>query len=166
MAKLGPAVSAERMLQDYVGQLYQPACRSGRLAVRDGYASARQIASWRSKIKDGWSAVQVEHVDSLGVSEEPQIGDSLTVHAYVALGSLGPDDVSVEVVHGRASENDDLSDVAVAELQVAEDLGRGRFLFSGEIVIDHSGSFGYTVRVLPEHESLASKAELGLVVNA
>ena len=166
MAKLGPAVSAERMLQDYVGRLYQPACRAGRLAVRDGYSSAKQMASWRSKIKDGWSAVQVEHVDSLGVSEEPQIGDSLTVNAYVSLGSVGPEDVSVEVVYGRASDSDDLSEVAVADLQVSEDLGRGRFLFSGEIVIDHSGSFGYTVRVLPQHESLASRSELGLVVNA
>jgi starch phosphorylase len=39
-------------------------------------------------------------------------------------------------------------------------------LFTGSIVIDRSGSFGYTVRVLPKHEALASKAELGLVVNA
>ena len=47
-----------------------------------------------------------------------------------------------------------------------EDLGRGRHLFSGTLVIDRSGSFGYTVRVLPKHEALASKAELGLIVNA
>jgi len=52
------------------------------------------------------------------------------------------------------------------ELQVKEDLGNGRHLFSGSLVIDRSGPFGYTVRVLPRHEALASKAELGLIVNA
>ena len=38
-----------------------------------------------------------------------------------------------------------------------EDLGKGRHLFSGTLVIDRSGSFGYTVRVLPKHEALASR---------
>jgi hypothetical protein len=47
------------------------------------------------------------------------------------------------------------------ELKVQEDLGSGRHLFSGSLVIDRSGSFGYTVRVLPRHDALASKAELG-----
>ncbi|WP_028280410.1 alpha-glucan family phosphorylase [Arthrobacter sp. H5] len=166
MAKLGPAVSAERMLQDYVGKLYQPAWRAGRIATESNFDAARRTAAWRSRINDGWSGVQVEHIDSIGVTEDPQIGDSLTVNAYISLGSISPDDVTVEVAYGRASDSDELSDVSLASLEVSEDLSRGRFLFSGGIVIDHSGSFGYTVRVLPRHESLASKAELGLVVNA
>jgi starch phosphorylase len=33
-------------------------------------------------------------------------------------------------------------------------------------VIDRSGSFGYTVRVLPKNDALASRAELGLIVTA
>ena len=52
------------------------------------------------------------------------------------------------------------------ELKMQEDLGSGRHLFSGSLVIDRSGPFGYTVRVLPRHDALASKAELGLIVNA
>ncbi len=108
----------------------------------------------------------MEHVDSVGVTENPQIGDSLTVNAYVALGNLDPDDVAVEVAFGRASDNDELDSVALEDLAVAENLGSGRYLFTGGITIDHSGSFGYTVRVLPRHSTLVSKAELGLVVNA
>ncbi|TDK24885.1 glycosyltransferase family 1 protein [Arthrobacter crusticola] len=166
MATLGPAVSAERMLQDYVGHLYQPAWRAGRDATEDRYALARRTAAWRTRIQGGWPAVQVEHVDSLGVSEDPQIGDALTVNAYVALGNLDPSDVAVEVAYGRAAGDDELSDVTLAELRVAENLGSGRYLFTGDTRIEHSGSFGYTVRVLPRHATLASSAELGLVVNA
>jgi starch phosphorylase len=110
--------------------------------------------------------VHVEHVDSVGVSEDPQIGDTLQVNAYVALHSLTPEDVSVEVAYGRAEESDTLAEITVMELKVQEDLGSGRHLFSGSLVIDRSGSFGYTVRVLPRHDALASKAELGLIVNA
>lgn len=166
MSHLGPAVSADRMLQDYVNVLYRPAAVAGRKASADNFAAAKELAAWSSQLRAAWPQIQVEHVDSVGVSEDPQIGDDLQVNAYVALHTLRPEDVAVEVAFGRAEDSDELTDVTVAELQSVEDLGKGRYLFSGTLVIDRSGSFGYTVRVLPKHEGLASKAELGLIVNA
>ena len=35
--------------------------------------------------------------------------------------------------------------------------------YSGEVPLDRPGPFGYTVRVLPNHPLLDSRAELGLV---
>jgi glycogen phosphorylase len=35
--------------------------------------------------------------------------------------------------------------------------------YSGELPLDRPGPFGYTVRVLPRHALLDSRAELGLV---
>ena len=166
MSHLGPAVSADRMLKDYVNVLYRPAAVAGRRAVADNFAEAKALAAWISRVRAAWPQIQVEHVDSVGVSEDPQIGDMLQVNAYVALHDLTPDDVSVEVAYGKAEDSDELADVTVAELKAIEDLGKGRHLFSGTVVIDRSGSFGYTVRVLPKHAALASKAELGLIVNA
>jgi starch phosphorylase len=166
MSHLGPAVSAERMLKDYVNVLYRPAAVAGRRAGADNFAEAKALATWISRVRAAWPQIQVEHVDSVGVSEDPQIGDILQVNAYVALHDLTPDDVSVEVAYGKAEDSDELADITVAELKAVEDLGKGRHLFSGTLVIDRSGSFGYTVRVLPKHEALASKAELGLIVNA
>ncbi|MDQ0147506.1 MULTISPECIES: alpha-glucan family phosphorylase [Pseudarthrobacter] len=166
LSHLGPAVSAERMLRDYVNILYRPAAEAGRSATANSYAQARALASWSAKVRGAWPQVHVEHVDSVGVSEDPQIGDTLQVNAYVALNALTPEDVCVEVAYGRAEENDTLADITMMELQVKEDLGNGRHLFSSSLVIDRSGPFGYTVRVLPRHDALASKAELGLIVNA
>jgi starch phosphorylase len=166
LSHLGPAVSAERMLHDYVNILYRPAAEAGRRAVADSYAQARTLAAWIAQVRSAWPLLHVEHVDSVGVSEDPQIGDTLQVNAYVALHTLSPDDVAVEVAYGRAEESDTLADITIMELKAQEDLGSGRHLFTGSLVIDRSGSFGYTVRVLPRHEALASKAELGLIVNA
>jgi starch phosphorylase len=42
----------------------------------------------------------------------------------------------------------------------------GLWGFSGTVVLERAGSFGYTVRVVPKHENLASSAELGLVAGA
>ncbi len=166
LARLGPAVSADRMLKDYVARLYQPAAVAGRAARAQDYAQAKELAAWITKVRAVWPRLAVEHVDSLGLVEEPQIGDVFTVQAYVALAGLSPQDVSVEVAFGRALDSDELSDTQITVLDGAEELDNGRYLFTGDVVIDRSGSFGYTVRVLPNHPALATKAELGLVVNA
>ncbi|WP_318282296.1 MULTISPECIES: alpha-glucan family phosphorylase [unclassified Paenarthrobacter] len=166
LANLGPAVSAERMLHDYVNNLYCPAAVSGRRASADSYREAKELAAWTTKVRNAWPEVVVEHVDSVGLSEEPQVGDTLQVNAYIALNNLAPEDVAVEVAFGRAEESDELEDIVVAELDPKEDLGHGRHLFHGSLVINRSGSFGYTVRVFPKHAALASKAELGLIANA
>ena len=166
LANLGPAVSAERMLHDYVNNLYCPAAVSGRRASADSYREAKELAAWTTKVRNAWPEVVVEHVDSVGLSEEPQVGDTLQVNAYIALNNPAPEDVAVEVAFGRAEESDELEDIVVAELDPKEDLGHGRHLFHGSLVINRSGSFGYTVRVFPKHSALASKAELGLIANA
>lgn len=166
LATLGPRVSSRRMLSDYVQQLYVPACVSSRRATADDGAAARAGAQWIDRVRDAWPGVRVEHVDAQGVHQEPQIGDELGISAYVDLGPLQPEDVTVQVGFGRVSESDHIHERSYAELQPVEDLGQGRVRFSGPITIDRSGPFGYTVRVLPHHEDLAGPAELALVRNA
>lgn len=163
IATLGPKVSAERMLKDYVNDLYWPAALSGRRLDAEDHAGARDFAAWESRVRAAWPAVRIEYVESSGVGEEPHIGDTLSVTATVALDGLSPEDVRVELAHGRATEADDLTDIAITNLSPVEDLGEGRWKFSGSAPISHSGAFGYTVRVLPAHENLANSAELGLI---
>jgi starch phosphorylase len=81
----------------------------------------------------------------------------------VSLGSLSPDDVEVQVAHGRIRGEDQLLTVSVDELVLTESYEDGRHRFEGQLVLDHPGPFGYTVRVLPRHPGLATPAELGLV---
>ncbi len=164
LTNLGPKVLASRMVRDYTEELYGPAARSGWAMSRDGYARAKDLAAYKAKLRSGWSGVHVEHVESSGVSDSPQVGDTLHVRAFVSLGALSSDDVDVQVVYGRASEADDLSNTATASLSLVEQDGRA--VFEGRLTLRSTGAFGYTVRVLPKHAGLASRTELGLVANA
>lgn len=166
LATLGPKVSAQRMLTDYVSELYVPACAAGRRAIAEDGRVARSTAHWTNRVRRAWPRIHVEHVDAEGVLQEPQIGDELTIKAYVDLGSLDPSDVTVQVGFGRVSENDHIHERGHAPLDSAAELGDGRFLFTGPLTIDRSGPFGYTVRVLPCHPELSGPAELGLVRSA
>jgi starch phosphorylase len=166
LATLGPKVQATRMVGEYVTRLYAPAAAAGRTLAADGLAPARELAHWKESVRSGWSRVRVDHVDSSGIGEVPQVGDRLTVRAYVSLGDLRPEDVQVQVVHGRVSEADVIEEFTAEPLALAETYEAGRYAFAGDVVLDASGPFGYTVRVVPTHTGLPSVAELGLVANA
>ncbi|MGO4341593.1 alpha-glucan family phosphorylase [Pedococcus sp. 2YAF34] len=163
---LGPKVLASRMVRDYTIQLYGPAARAGWALDGETYAGARDLAAYKHKVREGWSSVHVDHVESSGVSDSPQIGETLHVRAYVSLGDLTPDEVEVEVVHGTARDSDELRDVQCEPLALVESYEGGRHQFAGDFALARTGSFGYTVRVLPKHVGLASTSELGLVANA
>jgi starch phosphorylase len=162
LKSLGPKVLATRMVRDYLRQLYAPAAVTAR-ALNSDYAGAAELAAWKKKVKAGWSGVRVEHVESSGVGDAPEVGDTMSVRAFVALGSLSPEDVDVQLIHGRSNGEDELLDTTVSSLHVAESYEGGRHRFDGDVVLDHSGSFGYTVRVVPRNDLLASPAELGIV---
>ncbi|NMR21536.1 alpha-glucan family phosphorylase [Cellulomonas fimi] len=165
LSTLGPKVQATRMVADYVQHLYAPAAVAGRALDGGDLAGARKLAAWKSAVRAAWPQVRVDHVES-GVGEVAQVGDPLHVRAHVSLGDLSPSDVEVQVVHGTVTESDDLSNLRTLALVHDEAYEAGRHAFSGDVTLDASGPFGYTVRIVPKHSALASIAEMGLVVNA
>jgi len=163
LSTLGPKVLADRMVSDYARQLYVPAARAGWAITEQDYAQARDLAAYVEAARGSWPRVTVDHVDATGISDTPQVGDVVTVQAYVSLGDLDPEQVAVQLVLGRASRSDELKDVETSLLRHAETYEGGRHRFSVELVLGRTGSLGWTVRVLPAHAQLSDIAELGLV---
>lgn len=166
LATLGPKVQSDRMVVDYIEELYVPATTAGRALDGPEYSGARELAAWKQHVGAGWSGVRVDHVDSVGLGEVVEVGGTLRVQAYVSLGELSPADVEVQVVYGKVSESDELEEFAVAALEHAQTFEGGRHEFAGDVRLERSGSFGYTVRVVPSHPALSNPAETGLVTNA
>jgi starch phosphorylase len=163
---LGPKVLADRMVREYVERLYAPAGESSERMFAHDFAAARELAAWRADVVAKWPAVAVLHVDSqLSGSGDAQVGDKLTLRAEIALGGLSPQDVEVEAVYGAVDPEDRLTEVeTVALREVGATDGTTRF--EGEVHLERTGGFGYTVRVLPKTPLLASPVELGLVASA
>ena len=177
LRSLGPKVQAERMVREYVTELYVPAATSSR-ALRDaegGFGPARELAAWKKRVRAAWPAVRIEHVESAAAGSAggsgavgQHLGSALSVRVSVALGELTTRDVTVEVVYGRPDEDDEIIRPAFATLspQAPEAPGDAEdtvVRYSGGVPLDRPGPFGYTVRVLPYHPLLDSRAELGLV---
>ncbi|HEY1616385.1 MAG TPA: hypothetical protein VGG25_02140, partial [Streptosporangiaceae bacterium] len=174
---LGPKAQATRMVREYVTGLYTPAARSSAaLAVpvaagqdggtgeadAAGFGGARELAAWKQRTAQAWPGVAVEHVEADDGDLTP--GGRLIIRATVALGGLTPDDVAVEVVSGRAGDDDELINPVRGPLRLDGTLGAdGVARYIGEAELGEPGPFGYTVRVLPSHPLLINSAELGLV---
>jgi starch phosphorylase len=159
LGALGPRVQAARMVREYVTELYVPAARASRALTAD--STARGLATWKRRVTKAWPGVRIDHVEA--ETGEPRLGATLAVRVSVALGELSSDDVAVELVYGRAGEDDEIRDPSYGELSPEGPSAGGVVRYSGEVELSIPGPFGYTVRVLPRHPLLASRAELGLV---
>jgi starch phosphorylase len=113
-------------------------------------------------VRAAWPAVRVEHVEATGLGDVPQLGEELTVRAFVALGTLMPDDVEVEVVHGRVDANDRIVEGRTSILNPLEQYEGNRWRCETTVPLAQAGAFGYTVRVRPRNAAMASTSELGL----
>lgn len=162
LQSLGPKVLATRMVHDYVTRLYYPAALSSVQVSADDYAPAVELASWKARVRDAWAGVRVDHVESEGVVDVVTAGSSVGIRAYVSLGELSPDDVSVQLLSGSVDSDDRLRGPRIDAMEPVEQYEQNRWKFSISLELGANGPFGYTVRVLPRHAGLMTPVEMGL----
>lgn len=166
LSSMSGELSAERMLAEYVEQLYVPAAKAVRAASADSAKLARQLTDWRQRVMRDWSSLSIGRIEAGGVDRVPAVGDAIGVRVRVQLGSLRSSDLRLELIAGPVSEEGDISVARVVELRPDADDAGGETVFSASVDLREAGTYGYTVRAVPSHEGLASAAELGLVAYA
>jgi glycogen phosphorylase len=160
IAGLGNFVSADRMVRDYTELFYESAARQGEDLAADGHARARSLATWKSKVRSEWDGVAV--VDVEGDTLAADIGQSRTVRATIRIGSLGTDDLCVQLAHGPVGANGELVDPDVVDMRALE-CHDGTCRYEGSFVAGTAGLYGFAVRVLPAHTDLTNAMDLGLI---
>jgi starch phosphorylase len=165
LSSLGPQVVASRMVRDYVEQMYEPIAARADILSQANYARARTLAAWKQRIAAAWPGVHVDAVDTEEGAGVADLGTIRHADALVALGSLTPDDVAVELLHGPVGPNDELAETSTVTLALAA-LGDdpGHYRYTGSFTCEHAGRYGFTVRVVPSHPDLVQPAETGCVV--
>ena len=83
--------------------------------------------------------------------------------ATVALGDLSPDDVAVELVHGRSAPTTSCTTRAPSTMGLVVRDHDGRWNYEASFACERPGRYGFTVRVVPAHPDLTTFAELGRV---
>ncbi len=161
LASLGPVVTANRMVREYVERLYEPAAAGADAMVADDARQARDLARWKHAVAEAWPdvAVQAVHADTASA----ELGVRRDVRVEVDLGRLQPQDVEVQLVHGPVGQGDELVTPAVVPLACTDRPDGGPAVYEGSFHCERNGRYGFTVRVLPSHPGLSAPVELGRI---
>jgi starch phosphorylase len=162
IAKLCPEFNMHRMVKQYAEGYYLVTHRRCLSLAAEDSAKARQLAAWLGKVETAWSTVRMDSVKN-DISEI-QLADQIVVSARVALSSLGPEDVAVQVVMGLVDAHGEIKNPEVIPMQSSGRDGSGMELFQAVLKPStKTGLHGYSIRVLPQHPDLISSFLPGLI---
>jgi glycogen phosphorylase len=158
---LVPVFNSHRMVQEYMDRYYLPCSRRFNVLSSNDFTGTKELASWRQRLLTGWSDISVIEINTDQCRELP-VGGYLTVTAKIKLGSLTPDDVTVEAYFGRLDHVGEFAARDTASMLV-QGMDNGVYIFKGNIPNANTGRFGFTVRVLPSKNRLENPFVMGLV---
>lgn len=160
---IGYFFNTHRMLDEYTHSFYLPGSVHYKALIEDGFARAKSLATWKSKIMSNWSNVGAEVVDCC-VDEEIEVGEELRPQARIYLGSLTPEDVRVELYLGQIDASGEIVDADIIPMTLLEHEQNGAYLYvANHVTCKKSGIHGYTLRVLPCHPDLLTSFMPGTI---
>jgi starch phosphorylase len=161
MADLCPQFNVNRMVKEYALRTYFPASVRFSEFLQNDAERAKVLADWKRHMYDEWRGMRIESVETQS-TDTVHVGDDMRVKAWLNLGGLKPEDVSVQIYHGPIDAYGHISDGEIAPMSLSEQRD-GKSLFSGAVRYFKSGRHGFTVRVLPHHDDLGGAFETGLI---
>jgi glycogen phosphorylase len=160
---LCPVFNTHRMVMNYAEQMYVPAFDRYQRLSADGAGRAKRLAQWKADLRSRWPELRILSVEADAPSEVP-VGSLVEVRASMHLGSIRPEDVSIELYQGNVDANLEIQDGTPVPMVCVERNEDGTFGYNGSIPCSTSGLRGYALRVLPSNDDLSSPYEPGLVL--
>ncbi len=160
MKTLIPRFNSARQVMDYVREYYGPAARQTAAFSADGLALARDLATWKKKIREHWSGVAITIDGPLPASLYK--GELLPLRVKARLNGLAPEDVVVECVLGRDDSDGVFHTDKIEALTHSKSEGDS-LLYTLDLE-PLAGLQLFRIRMRPAHVGLSHPFELGCVV--
>ncbi|MEW5708551.1 MAG: alpha-glucan family phosphorylase [Pseudomonadota bacterium] len=163
IASILPRFNSVRMVGEYVQRFYAPAARQGAAYAQNRFENARAIAAWKSRVRRAWPGVRLQRLDT--GPKRIQFGSRLTFKVVMHPNGLEPDDVVVELLIGRTSKADRLSEYERFRFRpegAADD--PNQYLYTLDLEPSLCGKLNYMIRAYPCHPLLTHPLEMGMMV--
>ena len=154
MAQLTPRFSANRMVRDYITELYHPAAHAHHRRLARGGVLARELKSWAETLHECWHDI---HWGPVSASRQ---ADHWAFDLQVYLGEVPPDFVQVQLYADPRDGHDGLC-VAARRGDAIAGAMNGFFYHASAPASRPESHF--TARVVPWHPDARIPAELGLI---
>lgn len=162
---LAAEYSTHRMVKEYTNRFYIPSAERIGNVIADGYLPARKLAEWKQTVRENWQYVSIAGGRPSSSSENiPAVsGEKISLEAVVALGSLKPEDVSVELYFGNMDNTGRIEKGEFVTMQFIEETNPGTYRSKADLILMDGGEYGYNFRIIPHRKDLSDKFELRLV---
>jgi starch phosphorylase len=155
LAELTPRFSSNRMLAEYLQQLYLPAAQAHWQRLEGDLGLARDLARWYRDLRHHWQALHWGNVDV----RTTDYGHEFRVQAY--LGDVPPDAVSVQLyAEARPGE---AHEVHAMTRDRPLSGAAGGFLWVAKVPSGRPAR-DYTPRMVPSHPAARVPAEAAFIL--
>ncbi|HEU0200792.1 MAG TPA: alpha-glucan family phosphorylase [Burkholderiaceae bacterium] len=154
MAKLAPFFSSNRMLFEYVRDVYLPAAQEYRARAAAGAALARELRQWNHAVRHRWREI---HIAAFDAQRE---GDAWEFRLHLYLGDLPADAVAAQL-YAEPLGAEEAS--VMPMVRVAPIAGALNGFVYGCRVRSARPAAHFTPRVVPHHPHVRWPLELPLV---
>src|SRR5579871_2432698 len=149
MKRLSPVFSTNRMVMEYAERFYVPAAERYAELAEHGGARLRAIGEWRRRFRTAGSQVKITLVHA-EIGREIRVGEKILVTATVILGEIPPEYVRVQIVSGSVNESGMILNCSSSDMRHSG-MTDSEHRYEGQLECLVSGSFGFSVRVIPYH---------------
>lgn len=162
IATLLPRFNSTRMVGEYVNKTYVPATRHRRKFETGDYDGARQLAAWKTVVRQAWPGVSIRLHNT--PKHSIMFREGVRFEVAIKLNGLKPEDVTVEVLIGYLQDGKEIKQSVQQnyKFKPQHDLPEtGEHVFALEMMPEHCGKLGYRIRVFPYHDLQVHPLELG-----
>ncbi|MFN0057216.1 MAG: alpha-glucan family phosphorylase [Planctomycetota bacterium] len=159
-----PQFNTDRMVGEYSSAAYCPLARQHARLAAERYEPLRQLTAEHARLRKGFEGLQIL---SARVSElnHVSVGDTLEARVEVALGTLTPADISVELVVGHSKyAGAALDKPMIIPLAAADRLSSGSTIYDGCVRLERCGRFSYGIRARVRRNGPLDESLLNLVL--
>jgi glycogen phosphorylase len=149
MKRLSPVFNTNRMVMEYAERFYLPAAKRYSELAAHGGAKLGPILEWRRRFRTSGSQVKITRVQTAN-GREIRVGEKIRVTASVVLGEIPPEYVRVQIVSGSVNEDGVIVNGTSSDMKHAG-TAENEHQYEGQLECLESGSYGFSVRVIPYH---------------
>ncbi len=154
--------STARMLVDYTNNLYMPLCNLTNKYYKN-LEDVTQYNAWKEDLYKNWDDIkltQLNNLDNISIDA----GNNIEVKCEALLPNVDVNNVRVEVYYGKISSNGIVEDVSIIPMKLEKsDEENRKYYYTAKIELTTGGNYGYTFRIMPQHEMLLDSENLDLV---
>lgn len=141
--------SSHRMAEDYETKYYKPARAEYDSLLANGAERANGLVTQHQRLKSLWGGVRIESYGPDRDISDLHVGDRFAVTAIVNLSDLSPDEVDVQLYHGRVDAENRIIESLSDSMVMQESRGEGAYVYRQELDCTGSGRYGLSARVIP-----------------